>query len=571
MTFKSKNADANISVKDSIKLRINLMVGAGIIIATVMSLVTSLSSLSSNIKQTTQNSMITSVTMYGNVFDEKISEGIDIISDSAYLAKSLDNVKISGDDTSYAYLVDKNGTMLYHPTASKIGQPVENSVVKDLVSDIKLNQKPEPAVIQYEFKGEQKLASYYIADDSSYILVITADRSNIYQPIKSVGAKCIAEGIILYLILLVVFWFVIQYLIDPVLVAAERVDKLSHLDFTKDEQDAKTNIRHDEPGVIMMAVNLLKSKISEVINAIQNQSIVLDKSTVSLHESFANISESVSDINTAVEEIAQGSTSQASETGTANEKVRSIGNAIDISSKDVSLLQTSVSSMTALADQARESLSELEKTNKITSDNIALVSAKTESTNSDAKEISKAVQIIHEIASQTNLLSLNASIEAARAGEAGKGFAVVADEIRALAENSDKSAKEIDRIVNILIQSSCDSVSKMSEVSTASQAEYDKLMATQNSFLGLGSEIKLVSDMSLEISEQMQKLNTLKNDVSIVIDQLASISEENAASTQETSASMQTLTEAIRVCTSEAEDLAKLSSELKMQTDKFTL
>ena len=227
--------------------------------------------------------------------------------------------------------------------------------------------------------------------------------------------------------------------------------------------------------------------------------------------------------------------------------------------------------MTQLADTAQNTLLELCDTNKTTLENISLVTEKTEETNSDAQHIREAVKIIQDITSQTNLLSLNASIEAARAGEAGRGFAVVAEEIRKLAEDSDKSAKEIETIVKTLIQNAGENVEKMKEVNTAADMEKDRLSATKESFEGLSTEIKLVSDMSTEISGKTKELDTLKNDISTSIEQLAAISQENAASTEETSASMQTLASIVKECTDEAESLAKLSSSLKEQTDKFKL
>ena len=147
----------------------------------------------------------------------------------------------------------------------------------------------------------------------------------------------------------------------------------------------------------------------------------------------------------------------------------------------------------------------------------------------------------------------------------------MAEEIRKLAEDSDKSAKEIDTIVKTLIQNAGENVEKMKEVNTAADMEKDRLSATKESFEGLSTEIKLVSDMSTEISGKTKELDTLKNDISTSIEQLAAISQENAASTEETSASMQTLASIVKECTDEAESLAKLSSSLKEQTDKFKL
>lgn len=79
-------------------------------------------------------------------------------------------------DTSYAYLVSSDGTMLYHPTQDKVGSAVENSVVKGLVADLQAGQHPQDAVVSYDFNGAIKYAGYSILSDNS-ILVITADES----------------------------------------------------------------------------------------------------------------------------------------------------------------------------------------------------------------------------------------------------------------------------------------------------------------------------------------------------------------------------------------------------------
>ena len=183
--------------------------------------------------------------------------------------------------------------------------------------------------------------------------------------------------------------------------------------------------------------------------------------------------------------------------------------------------------------------------------------------------IADFTETIQDIASQTNLLSLNASIEAARAGESGRGFAVVAEQIRKLSEDSANSATEIEAIVRELIENSEDSVVKMQDLKDGSAVQAEKLDSTKESFEGLKQEIEAVSNASKEIFTQTSSINKLKDGVSGVIEQLAAIAQENAASTQETSASMFTLTENIDKCKDETEVLAGLSNQLNEQTRKF--
>jgi methyl-accepting chemotaxis protein len=197
------------------------------------------------------------------------------------------------------------------------------------------------------------------------------------------------------------------------------------------------------------------------------------------------------------------------------------------------------------------------------------VTEQTDRTNESAQNISNAVTVIQDIAAQTNLLSLNASIEAARAGESGRGFAVVAEQIRKLAEDSAESATEIENIVRELMGNSKDSVEKMQELSRDSSVQADKLNRTKESFYELKKEINEVSSASKEIFDQTVVIEELKKGVNDVIEQLASVAQENAASTEETSASMQSLANNVDLCKEESAILNDLSKNINEQTSRF--
>lgn len=222
-----------------------------------------------------------------------------------------------------------------------------------------------------------------------------------------------------------------------------------------------------------------------------------------------------------------------------------------------------------MAAESEEMLVSLVEMNNKTSDTIGVVTEQTDRTNESAQNISNAVTLIQDIAAQTNLLSLNASIEAARAGESGRGFAVVAEQIRKLAEDSAESATEIENIVRELMGNSKDSVEKMQELSRDSSVQADKLNRTKESFYELKKEINEVSSASKEIFDQTVVIEELKKGVNDVIEQLASVAQENAASTEETSASMQSLANNVDLCKEESAILNDLSKNINEQTSRF--
>lgn len=171
------------------------------------------------------------------------------------------------------------------------------------------------------------------------------------------------------------------------------------------------------------------------------------------------------------------------------------------------------------------------------------VSGHTHTTNDSAKRIREAAELITSIASQTNLLSLNASIEAARAGNAGRGFAVVAMEIQKLAEQSSGAADIISRIISELTAQADLTVKIVDEVSEVMQQQQQQLQLTQECFAVLEHGIGQSADEIKKVLEQTGSCAAARNDVEEVIESLSAISEQNAAAAAKAASSMKELTE----------------------------
>lgn len=333
----------------------------------------------------------------------------------------------------------------------------------------------------------------------------------------------------------------------------------------------KLKERSDELGSIANALDNLISQLSRILNHIQDSSNELLKSGQSLDEMAERVNVNASEIGKAVEDISQGAVSQAEEIENASGKIVDMGSMIEHIVGGVDKLNSTSVSMKKAGDDSAEIMRDLvESTNK-TTEAIHKIGEQIYATNESAQKIREAVDLISSIASQTSLLSLNASIEAARAGEFGKGFAVVASEIQKLADESSRSAQAITDIINSLLEESELTVEIMKEVGAIIAEQRKKIEDTQSHFTDVTEGINSSREDTTMIEERTHVCDESRKTVVDVIANLSAISQENAASAQETTASMEELSATINLLAEAANSLKGLSDQMNDDIKFFKL
>jgi methyl-accepting chemotaxis protein len=386
---------------------------------------------------------------------------------------------------------------------------------------------------------------------------------------ESIGAT-IVEAVVLMILSLIISYLIIRMIVKV-------INKVkSDLEMVADgnlqiSTDAKLTGRKDELGAINRSLQYVLSSLKGMISGVNDSAYAVNDSSEGFKEKFANIQQNIQSIEKAVNDIASGANEQTEDAEVVNEKVNDLDNIISKEKDMVNTLNDAVENLTTAANAMLKNIKGLEETSSRTQKAIGIVKGQTLKTNESAQDIKEAVSMISNIATQTNLLSLNANIEAARAGEMGKGFAVVADEIRKLSDESSTGVDVIDASLNTLLSDAETSVEKMSEAERDLKEEMTTLSETVDSFNELYKLMDNVGTVSEQINNLAEELIRVKDIVAGSVSNLASVTEQSAAATQETSASMQAVLTLVSDCSGEINHLLDTSKDLKNHVQQFKL
>ncbi|MCM1180486.1 MAG: methyl-accepting chemotaxis protein [Clostridium sp.] len=494
--------------------------------------------------------------------DANLSENYELI-DHIKKESGLEITLFWGNERAITTVTDAQGN-----------RAVGTTIDADFAQDILNGKEQSHFTKDIEIAGSD-YCGYYIPmtqENGEIVGLIFTGRAkaDVEKDIRNSQASMAAGMLIVFVITFIIITILVRKIIDALKGTIERLDDLAtgKLDF---EMHEKMLQRADEIGEMSNSIQGLIHEFKGIISNLTDSSVELENFSNEFGDSFNTILENIASINIAIDEVANGATSQAHETMEANSQMVNMGDSIETATNDIEILTQNSVKMKDYSKSAEDTLNELEAIAQQTNHAIEEVREQTNLTNESAQAIQTATDMITSIAAQTNMLSLNASIEAARAGENGKGFAVVADEIRNLSEQSRHSAEEILAVVADLIHNSNTSVETMNRVSESVSAQNVKLGNTKEMFISLNTEITSVSSGVDRIRSSMEELGRVKDMVLDSVEQLAAIAEENAASTEETSASMAVLRNIVNQCHDETQRLVKISADLNEHTKRFTI
>lgn len=320
--------------------------------------------------------------------------------------------------------------------------------------------------------------------------------------------------------------------------------------------------RGDELGMLAESINKMAGHFKSIIGDIKSGSNVMKGNADTLTGVAENTHASIDEVSRAIEDVANGATAQASDTQDAALNIEAMSTSIESIVEEIDGLAVAADSAQNTSESAKKAMQELIYINEETKTSVEKIVQQSEINVQAAARIQEVVEVISDIASQTNLLSLNASIEAARAGEQGKGFSVVALEVGKLADNSSKSAEEIERIIKELVQNISETSNLTTLLDQNAKQQIEKLQGTRKDFDGVVQNVNLMFEKTMSVQREIAKINEIRGKIEEIIENLSAVSEENAASSEETTASATMVVQSMQQLNASTQEINTLAMDL---------
>lgn len=417
------------------------------------------------------------------------------------------------------------------------------------------------------YRGTEYLMSFVKLSESGFLLVDLIPVSELHASATGIAYTTIVLVILAALITAVFGFIIVRNIgktVDSIRTAA---GKAAMGDLTT---EAASNGK-DELGSLTKSINLMIQNMRNIIEQVLSTAKKVTDSAETVSAKSRRVAEVSNEISNSIEEISKGAMEQA---GDAESSVRVIG-ALAEKIGDVSKNVADIGKLTKdTAHITNEGLDliltledKAEDTNKISKEIINDINA----LNAHSQSIGKIVEVINNIADQTNLLSLNATIEAARAGTFGSGFAVVAREIQTLAERSKDAAKEIFSIIKETRDYTVKTAEKAAMTESALSSWNDAMRKTTDALRRIKESMDRLLERVDDIYCHISEMEEAKEHAINSINNVSAVTEETAASTQQIAASVQNQLYAVNELSELAAELRCAAADMNNAISKFKI
>ena len=404
----------------------------------------------------------------------------------------------------------------------------------------------------------------------TWVLLAYKPYAEVYELADRLHSIMLGINVVTFAFVLIVLIVITSFLLKDITKILNVCNVLRTLDL-RNRENLKEYCGKSETGKISASVLELAESLAGVLSDVRQSETNLSNNVEAVKAYISNTEELTQKIVVSMSEISQGASDQAEDILVAAEEVSKISDLIEENNVSLANLKDGSAEMELTSQNAIEILNSLSQMSETTEAAISLINEKMDMTNKATEEIAVATDLITNIASQTNLLAINASIEAARAGDSGRGFAVVAEEIKMLSDQSEQSASKIRDIISSLISTVEEANKAVKNVSDIITRQNKDIEDTEKAFSRVMSCVKKSEQQVEEISNKNDVLGEAKDTITELISNLSAIAQENAAMSCESNLSMEDLGREMTSIMSEIDKTSQVAEELNANMGKFII
>jgi len=425
----------------------------------------------------------------------------------------------------------------------------------------------EPGYMDVKIDGKKYVYIYTPVGNTKAMICTLIPQSNVLGQVGSIKYITIFMVILAAGVALVTGFVISTGISKTVREMSGGLAKVAQGDLTQDF----TTKRQDEFKELTGSLNAMIESMRGLMRDMKQFGSKVTGLAEDVSDKTGAINTSMQDIARAMDEVASGVQGQAEDTESSNENMISFSeNITTVTEKTSHMGQTADKAIEAV-EQGRVIVQELSGKSDTTVSLTRVLVDDIDAVQKNSEEIKSFVDVINSIAGQTNLLSLNASIEAARAGEAGRGFAVVAEEIRKLADQSKESGNKIHEIVKKIGETTDKTTASAREAESMVNEQARALQETVNVFEMIQNCVGELVDGIRLITQRLEESMLEKDKVEGSLQNIASVSEEVAASTQEVTATLGEQVSVVQTLKEEVELLRSDALELDKSIERFKI